>query len=121
MSGYSYFTSVNSPRTFKWDSSSKKLLLTSKVDVESHSQSLSHQSQLKSITKTLISPQRIVPTVSHRSKVIATTSLLVMCGLLAVNIVPLSDLYSGLGFVSSHSMSYDGGSLAAGKFGNLYC
>ncbi|CAH8480076.1 unnamed protein product [Schistosoma haematobium] len=110
-----YFTSVNSPRTFKWDSSSKKLLLTSKVDVESHSQSLSHQSQLKSITKTLIS-QRIVPTVSHRSKVIATTSLLVMCGLLAVNIVPLSDLYSGLGFVSSHSMSYDGGSLAAGKF-----
>ncbi|CAH8471003.1 unnamed protein product [Schistosoma mattheei] len=110
-----YFTSVSSPRTFKWDSSSKKLLLTSKVDVESHSQCLSHQSQLKSITKTLISPQRIVPTVSHRSKVIATTSLLVMCGLLAVNIVPLSDLYSGLGFVSSHSMSY-GGSLAAGKF-----
>uniref|UniRef100_A0A3Q0KPA7 BZIP domain-containing protein n=1 Tax=Schistosoma mansoni TaxID=6183 RepID=A0A3Q0KPA7_SCHMA len=111
-----YFTSVNSPRTFKWDSSSKRLLLTSKVDVESHSQSSSHQSQLKSITKTLISPQRIVRTVSHRSKVIATTSLLVMCGLFAMNIVPLSDLSSGLGFIPSRSMSYDGDSLATGKF-----
>ncbi|CAH8460130.1 unnamed protein product [Schistosoma turkestanicum] len=111
-----YITSMNSPKTFKWDSSSKRLLLTSKVDVESHSQSTPNQSQLpKPISKTLTTAQRTIPTVSHRSKVIATTSLLVMCGLLAMNIVPFSDLSSGLGPVSSRHMSYDGSSHTSGK------
>ncbi|KAH8850774.1 Cyclic AMP dependent transcription factor ATF 6 [Schistosoma japonicum] len=112
-------TSVNSPRILKWDSSSKNILLLSKIDVESHSQSLSHQPQLlKSAVKTLVTPKRIGLTVNHRSKVIATTSFLVMFGLFAINLVPLSDLTSR--FISFGGMYSDVSLFSPGKSVSSY-
>ncbi|KAK4473712.1 hypothetical protein MN116_003056 [Schistosoma mekongi] len=112
-------TGINSPRILKWDGSSKNILLLSKVDVESHSQSLPHQPQLlKPTVKTLVTSKRIGFTVNHRSKVVATTSFLVMFGLFATNLVPLSDLTSR--FISLRGMYSDVSLFSSGKFVSSY-
>ncbi|CAH8462321.1 unnamed protein product [Heterobilharzia americana] len=84
--------SMNSSKTFKWDSSSKRLL-SNKVDVESHSQLSLHQSSVprSSVTRTLLTPRRFGSTVTQRSKVIATTSLLAIFGLFTLNILSFSE------------------------------
>nr|CAH8825432.1 unnamed protein product [Trichobilharzia regenti] len=97
---------VSPVKTLKWDTSPKRIYLSNKIDVESHSQLSSQQSPVprSSITRTLItSHNRFTPSITHRSKVIATTSLLAIFGLFTLNIFSFSDSNIGYNILPSLS------------------
>ncbi|CAH8827930.1 unnamed protein product [Trichobilharzia szidati] len=99
-------TTVNPVKTLKWSTSPKRIFLSNKIDVESHSQLSSQQSPVprSSITRTLItSNNRFTPSITHRSKVIATTSLLAIFGLFTLNIFSFSDSNIGYNILPSLS------------------